>query len=295
MTLRDALLVFWRTVISVGCQAQTSIVTQFEAHNFDSEAIRDWLKKLYDAREAATLTPDQCFLIQHEQLIMEQLGISDHVDPISRCTLSALSKMIFNFDGVSHRGDEQCRQNRYEAEELRRFAHCYFTLSASHNSDLYLNVAFGLLLSGHALGKEYGFCYNSDAKNMFQLACIQLVRGSVENSRYCTSICALSSLKDHHTVDCQSRGTVWLLLTFANREGQKRQIHFDVASSAYGRPTFFNLSHPLPCAVGFIPTVDDQIRKRFDDEKWPFAKIPRITPPENVASYRISAFDCVLP
>ena len=142
MTIQDALLIFWRTITAVACQAQTSIITEFQAQDFQEDAMQNWLKELFDAREHAKLTFQQCLQLQHEQLIMEQLGISERKSTFERCTLSTLSKMIFDFEEKQPR---KCQKNLFDDDLLKSFAYNYYLLSASHNSDLYLNVAFGLI------------------------------------------------------------------------------------------------------------------------------------------------------
>ena len=298
ISLSKALLIFWRTITSVACQAQTSIVTSFKAFDFSEDAMQSCLKNLFSARQNGELTSDDCLLLQHDKLILEQLGIpASELSLINRCTLGVLSQILFNFDGKTHKSDKEYK--KICDEPLENLAHCYYLLSASKNSDLYLNVAFGLLLDRllqESKQEKVYVRYNDDKEKKLDLVAVDLIRGSVENSVYCSSDCTFKNAGDHHSVNCKSRGATWILLTFADkRNGEKRQIHCDVAMAAYNKPQFYDQYHPYPCEIGFFPVVDDSVRQEFEKRGWPIGAFVKSKPLLNTHYHRISSYDCVLP
>jgi len=298
VTLKDVLLIFWRIATTVACQAQTAIIADLKEKNFERMKMQNWLKNLFDLRERGLLTDEQCLQIQHDQLIMEQLGISSKVqETFDRCTLKTLSQTLFNYDGQKHKSDEAVCSPQFSDDTLKSLFYCYYLISAGHAADIYLNTALGMMLELRINSQNDGILYNGDPAIQFEMTNVQLVRGSVENSVYCTSTCALvnnNNDQQQHTTQCQSRGACWLLLTFRGPNGQMRQVHFDVAACAYLQVPFYGTSHPLPCHLGFFPDVIPSIRQEFDAKGWPMARLPEQIKTKQ-QHYLITKFDCLMP
>ena len=304
--LRDWLLTFWQTAVKVACEQQNNVIATCEKHEWNGERLVQWLDALFFARKHGRASIQQTMLLQHEQIILQQLEMAGR--DRHQQTLASLMAL---FSSAATRGlsSEEEDRDRDDGDDttptICTAAHAakhteaaknataalqqlscereamFLLITANHAADLYLNVAFGVLLqSSHEASQQTTIGVSYDANARFVLERVQLVHGSVVNAKRCIATCLAQKkckkdAKCRHLSECRRRDAVWLLLSFVsqNDSRERRQLHFDVAAVRYGIKTCVGDGDglPLPLHCGFVPLIETVTYRHFETEGWPLA------------------------
>lgn len=265
--MSEFLLTFWQTAVVVACRHQAAIIEMGSGVNWDEKKIQDWFDSLLKRFENGTISAEDAFLLQHDQLIFEQFGMPTTADSNTRCSLKNLLKSLFVASA----------QESLDVCPLAQRVYLHYLIASSHASDLYLNAALAISLRRYIFDSEdVTICYNNNDNDMYVLVDVHMIRGRIVNAGYCSVMCALhclqqvnagvsnATIETAHVADCKNRTATWLLLTFGSVTNPKeiRQMHCDVAAIGYAVKHFIG-NIPVPFHHGFFPVISDDIYGRF--------------------------------